>query len=466
MVVNWLSLLLVACIAAILMLSATRLVVNRPQTGILLLAALAPFDGLLIIVPLPPLAAGWKEGLVLLTVGSAWWHRRHQAISMSLYYPSARHDDRRTVPAWVPPMLALVGLAVVSAMFHPGPAALIGLKVGFFYLLVPLALWWAPLDDAERDRLITILMAVGGIVALIGIGQQLAGPEALVAIGYEYNTTVRFASGLLRSFSTFNQPFAYAFYLMMILLLGLPIALEHPRRLRNVLFMIAIPFLIVGMVTAVVRAAIVGLIVGGLWLFVHRYRGLIHALIPALIVGLLLPASFTGAILSPSSMIERAEGWTQTVFDQGVEPFGQGVGSVGAAAERVEETQRSSEIEFPTQVDARRYQPDNYYVKMLVELGPIGAWLLIAALVLAFLYTRRAALTPGSRGEGLAAGIAASIVGACAAAFVSSYWEIFPADLYFWMLLGVVPSLYQESSSMQSLSPPEAVGSKPTAVSS
>ena len=455
--------LLVGVIVFIFLQFAARFLVDRPQNGILLLAALAPFDGLLIIIPHPSIIAGWKEALVLLTVGLAWWQRRRQAISVSARFPSARYDDRRRIPPWVPPMIALLGLALLSALFHLGPPAIIGIKIGFFYLLVPLALWWAPLNAVERDQLVTVLMVVGAVVAAVGIGQQLAGPEALVAIGYEYNTSVRFASGILRSFSTFNQPFAYAFYLMTVMLVGLPIALEHPRRLRNTLFLLAIPFLTVAMVTAVVRAAIVGLIVGGLWLFIHRYRGLIHALIPAVVVGLLLPASFTGAILSPSSMIERADGWTQSVFEQGVEPLGRGIGSVGAAAERVEETRRSSETEFPTQVEARRYQPDNYYVKTLLELGPIGAWLLLATLVTAFAYTRRASLLPGARDDGLAAGITASIAGACAAAFVSSYWEIFPADLFFWMLLGVVPSLYQESSSTPSPSPPVVAGSKPTA---
>jgi hypothetical protein len=456
-------LLLVGVVTAIVLQFVVRIIANRPQTGILILAALAPFDGLLIIIPHPPLLAGWKEGLVLLTVGLAWWQRQRQAIAVSADFPSARYDDQRPVPTWVAPMIALLALALASALFHLGPPAIIGIKIGFFYLLVPLALWWAPLNAVERDRLITILMVVAGIVAVVGIGQQLAGPEALVAIGYEYNTHVRFASGILRSISTFNQPFAFAFYLMMVMLVGLPIALESPRRLRNTLFLVAMPLLIVAMVTAVVRAAIVGLIVGGLWLFVHRYRGLIHALIPAVIVALLLPASFTGAILSPSSMVQRADGWTQSVFEQGIEPFGQGIGSVGAALERVQDTRRSSEIEFPTQVDSQRYQPDNYYVKTLVELGPIGAWLLLAALVSAFLYTRRASLLPGARDGGLAAGIAASIVGACAAAFVSSYWEIFPADMYFWMLLGVVPSLFQESSSTPLPSPPVGVESKPTA---
>ncbi len=447
-------LLLIAIALAALPVAAA--VVRRPPTGILLLAAIAPFDGLLFIVPHPPIVEGWKEALVLLIVVSAWWHRRADPGS-----PSPRIDSR-VVPSWVLPMTGLLALAALSALLHPSTSAIIGVKIGFFYLLVPLALWWAPLNAKERDRLVTILMVAGVVVVIIGIGQQIAGPEALVSLGYDYNSNVRFASGILRSFSTFNQPFAYAFFVMMVLLVGIPVALEDPRRLRNMLFLAAVPLLGVGMVTAVVRAALMGFAVGAIWLLVHRYRGLIHIVIPALVVAAFLPGGFVGAFLSPSSLLERSNGWTQAVFEQGVEPFGQGIGSVGSAAELVQDSRLNSEIEFPTQVDSARYQPDNYYVKTLVELGPMGAWLLISAMGLAFATARKASLRPAAGEAGLAAGIAASILGAMVASLVSSYWEIFPADLFFWMLLGVVPSLFQGSSTMRSLSAPAEAAFKPT----
>jgi hypothetical protein len=446
-------LLLAAAIAAIPVASA---VIRRPQIGILLLAAFAPFDGLLYVVEHPPIIEGWKEAMVLLIAISAWRHRETGA-------GSRLPIDRHLRPSWVLPITALLALAAISALLHPTPAAIIGVKIGFFYLLVPLALWWAPLDAKERDRLVTILMVNAAIVVVVGIGQQIAGPEALVSVGYDYNTNVRFASGILRSFSTFNQPFAYAFFVMMVLLVGIPVAIEDRSRLRNKLFLLAIPVLAAGMVTAVVRAALLGCALGVAWLLVHRYRGLIHLVIPALIVVLFLPSGFVTAFLSPSSLVERSDGWTQAVFEQGVEAFGQGVGSVGSAAERIEDSQVRSEIEFPTPVDSQRYQPDNYYIKTLVELGPLGAWLLVSGMVLAFAYARRASMNARPAEAGLAAGISASIVGAIAASLVSSYWEIFPADLFFWMLLGVVPSLFREFSSTQSPSPLAEAAFKPTA---
>lgn len=446
--------LLAVAIAAIPIALA---VVRRPPTGILILAGLAPFDGLLFIVPHPPIVEGWKEGLVLLVAISAW--RQRQTAPRS----PAFAQQGWSLPSWAPPMLGLLALATLSVVLHPSSAALIGLKIGFFYLLVPLALWWTPLNAKERDRLVTILMVAAGVVVIIGIGQQIAGPEALVSLGYGYNSNVRFAAGILRSFSTFNQPFAYAFFVMMVLLVGIPVALENHRRLRNIVFLAAVPLLALGMVTAVVRASLLGFVIGAAWLLVHRYRVLIHALVPALIAILLLPSGFIGAFLSSSSLLERSDGWSQAAFQQGIEPFGQGIGSVGSAAELIQDSRRNSEIEFPTPVDSARYQPDNYYMKTLIELGPFGAWLLIAAMGLAFANARKASLRPRPGEGGLAAGIAASILGAMAASLVSSYWEIFPADLFFWMLLGVVPSLHQGSSSMPSPSPRVGAASRPTA---
>src|SRR5947209_20216609 len=46
---------------------------RRPQRGLLLLAALVPFDGLLLLVHVPPLLSGWKEALVLIRLGASFF---------------------------------------------------------------------------------------------------------------------------------------------------------------------------------------------------------------------------------------------------------------------------------------------------------------------------------------------------------------------------------------------------------
>jgi hypothetical protein len=434
-----------------------RLVINRPPIGVLWLVALAPFDGVLLLFDLPSLVAGWKEGIVLgVAILSFMQRRRH---------------ERPRFPRWLVPALALLGLAVLSALLNPSAGSLLGIKVGFFYLLIPLSLWWVPFDATERDRIVSILMGVGVVVAFLGIVQQFVGDEVLVSLGYEYNETVRFAGGLLRSFSTFNQPFPFAFFVMIVLLVGIPVALDERRRLRNVVFMAFVPILLVGMASAIVRAAFLGLAFGGIWLAANRYRFVGHVLFPVVISLALLPAGVAAATFSSASLLQRTTGWADAVLDEGVEPFGKGVGTVGAVAERVQSSQSEGGVSFPSQPEpsavfpsppeeSRRFQPDNYYVKTVVELGPIGLWLLLCTMGLAVITARSASMRArDDRDASLAAGITAATIAAIAAAFVSAYWEIFPSDLLFWLLLGVLPSI--TSTSMPSPSSRPEAESRP-----
>jgi hypothetical protein len=62
---------------------------RRPQRGLLVLAALVPFDGLLLLVPdLPALAAGWKEALVLSTLAATF-------VAPASVRAATRHSPRR-----------------------------------------------------------------------------------------------------------------------------------------------------------------------------------------------------------------------------------------------------------------------------------------------------------------------------------------------------------------------------------
>ena len=158
---------------------------RRPQRGILLLALLVPFDGLLLLAPpgLPALSAGWKEALLLGTLVA------------SFLAPKEARGPRRPLPRWAPAVAALLLVSVASGLAVGGIQALWGLKVAFFFVLVAIVLWRCPLDAGERDRLVTILLVVGVVTALYGIAQQGMGHQRLHAMGYEYNTVIRTTRG-------------------------------------------------------------------------------------------------------------------------------------------------------------------------------------------------------------------------------------------------------------------------------
>jgi len=226
-------------------------IVRRPQTGVLVLIALAPFDGLLQIAGLPTVANAWKETLVGVVL-----------VATFVCPAEARAPRGRTRPRWLPALVGLLLVGVASAAAAHDVAGIIGLKVDFFYVLLALAIWRCPLDAIERDRVVSLLMGTGIVCALIGLWQQVVGEVALHNLGYQYNTTIRNAGSLLRSFSTFNTPFSFGFYLMVVMLIGIPVALGDLTRLRNRMFLLALPVYALGMLTSVVRASVLGLGVG------------------------------------------------------------------------------------------------------------------------------------------------------------------------------------------------------------
>jgi len=441
---------------------------QRPQRGLLVLAALTPLDGLLDIAPVPGIAGAWKEGILALTLICAANRRLR---------PAARSGPPLHMPWW-PAAAALVVFGVVSALYVYGPIGLYGVKVTFFYLFAVMALWLTPFDAQDRDRLVSIVMALGVITTLVGVGQQIVGPATLVELGYVYGEQVRSSGPLFRTFSTFNQPFGFGLFVMLALLVGGAVALSDTGRRRNQLFLACWPVMAITMATSVVRAAIIGLVIGVIWLAALRFRRLVAPLIAlgtfAVVSLPFLPPAITGVFFSSSSLSQRGAGWGEIFASIGVHPLGRGLGSSGSAADamsaaRGEATQTVTAGAGGTvQGMSSNYQPDNYYVKLLLELGPIGLWLFLAMIVTALIwcvqYSRRLPDPDGA----FALGVSASIVAALVASTVATYFEIFPLDFYFWLLLGAVgcATAQHESRTVRLHFDPEEVASRPTSANS
>ncbi len=319
-------------------------------------------------------------------------------------------------------------LGGISAAVIGGQQALTGLRIDFFFLLVPVILWRCPLSRLERDRLVTILMVTGVITAVVGLGQEVLGGARLHDLGYAWNDNIQLAGGFVRSFSTFDNPFPFGFFLMVVILVGLAVALADPRRLRNRLFFLTLPVMVPALLTTLVRGAWLGLAVGLIYLGIKRHRVLFLAVPVVLIVLLYLPGSLTAAALSGSSLAARGSGWDANIHQVISHPLGAGIGAVGAAAAKVASLTGAGTA----------YQPDNYFFKTVYELGIIGLWLFVIAIVSIFVSTDKAVPRLSGRDSSLALGVSASVLAAFAASFVSTYFEIFQMQLFFWLLVGVV----------------------------
>lgn len=173
-------------VAAIFAVPIVVAIYQRPQRGLLLVALFAPLHGLLAIIPGGTSMAGWKEGLLLLTLGCTF------------VSPNRLRVVRPSMPWW-PAAAAWVAFGSASALLLSGIAGVTSIKITYFYILIPVILWRAPFSRDDRDHLVSVLMGMGILTAVIGLLQQAVGPAYLVDLGYSYTEQIRITGSILRN---------------------------------------------------------------------------------------------------------------------------------------------------------------------------------------------------------------------------------------------------------------------------
>ena len=420
-------------IALALAIPALVALLQRPQRGILMLVIGAPLSGLLVFVPHSGLVEGWKQFVVLLMLAGTF-----------LGPPESPSLKARPRPSWVIGLVPLLAMGALSGI-AVGPArAFFGLRQYFFYLLAAWAIWRRPPNGKERDHIVTALMVVGVLEGFYALFQQYIGPERLHQLGYAYNDTITFIGPRMRSFGTFQQPFGFAFFEMIVLLIAIPHVLAEPSRPRSRWFLLFAPICLLGWAAAVIRGAILGLAVGIAYLGVGRYRVLLLTIPAALVVVLLLPSRLVAPALSSSSSQQRVSGWSENVRSLTLHPFGIGVGATGSAAVKVRAETEGASTEA-TAGDST-YEPDNSWFKILLELGVLALWFFVLVVTAICSSTHQAAKKLDGVDAAFARGVTAMVLAAMAAAFVSSYFDIFPMDLFFWMFVAVVACMTEEEA--------------------
>jgi hypothetical protein len=284
-------------------------------------------------------------------------------------------------------------------------------------------------------------MATGAFCAAWGLVQQALGPEFLRDQGYRYNSTIRFSGSFMRSFSTFLQPFPYAFFLMIVVLVGIPIALYDPFRLRNRVFLFLMPLYGIGMLVAVVRSAWIGTAFGLLWLRVRRHRILLLGIPIAIIVLLVGPSTSGSNATKTTSGQTRLTAWTDNFYEIGDHPFGLGIGTAGAAAGKLNVLEGGkSQYQFGGVGGDVAFQPDNQYFLYALDLGVIAFWLYLLILYAAWKTASKTSERTGGSDSAFALGTGAVIIAYAVAGVSSTILEILPV-YYFWMLIGTVSAM-------------------------
>jgi O-antigen ligase len=283
------------------------------------------------------------------------------------------------------------------------------------------------------------------------------GHAYLHDLGYEYDDNIRFTSGMqLRSFSTFNLPFSFGFYLMLVILIALPMALAEPKRLRNKIFFLSIPLLSVGLLFSFVRGAMLGLAIGLLYLAFHRYKLLVYGIPIVLVAALFIPsgANVSNAVFSSQSFTARTVSWGDRIDQFAQNPlFGTGIGTTGAAAEKAA---------FLNNKDPNAtYYPDNSWLKVAFELGIFALWFFFIWLISVFLYTRKAERRVEGIDRDFISGVTAQLLAIMISALVATYLELAPMDQLFWVMITIVATMAPE---LQPVRPMRAAALPPPTV--
>ena len=243
-------------LVAVLAVVAAIVVFQRPQRGLLLLAAGLPFDGLRIPFGLPDWTSNWVEGMVVLTLAAAVVARPGLA----------RPQPGRAWPGWVPGLIGLALLGVASLRLVDAFQVMVGLKVGFQAVSMAFVAWRCPLSRTERDRLVTILMVdrsdlchlgdhpaghrTGRSCATWAIGTTRPSASAAASCGRSRPSSSRSLRVLPDDRGAARHPDR---------------ASNDPIRLRNRVFLCLLPLYGIGMLVAVVRGAWIGTAVGLLY---------------------------------------------------------------------------------------------------------------------------------------------------------------------------------------------------------
>jgi putative inorganic carbon (HCO3(-)) transporter len=396
----------------------------RPQRGVILLTAVLPFDGIIKQFG-PGFMDPWKQaailGLLLLTF---------------VCPEDARGAKGRKLPSWVWAVAGLLVMGFLSALTVDRQTALVGLRIGYFSILLAYAIWRCPFTRRDRDHLVTAFLTVAIITSLVGLWQQVVGESYLHGLGYEYGDTIRFTSGFtMRSFSTFNLPFAFGFYLMLAILILLPMSLADPHRLRSKVFFVASPVIVLALLYSFVRGAFLGLAAGLLYLAFHRYKYLVYGIPLVLVLALFIPsgAAITNAVFSSSSLQERTLSWGDRLDLFAENPFGTGIGTTGAAAEK------AAKLNF--QNPDLTYVPDNTFLKEMFELGILGLWFLVLLGVAMFVSVRRTERRSTGEDRDFLSGVAAQLLAIAMASLVATYLELVPMDQLFWVMIAVAATM-------------------------
>jgi O-antigen ligase len=290
-----------------------------------------------------------------------------------------RTHRRAKLDRWT---LVIVALLLMLYVVDAGGGHGVAWGQGVRLTAEPLVLLVAGLTLAKDGRVLrwslVSLIGTACVVAGYGLVQQAVGHWTLASWGYSFSEQLRTYNGHLRSFSTLDDPFAYA----ALLLFGLAAVFFSMR--RGLLATAVATLLLAGLAASFVRTAtLVVVALAGLWL-ARRTRSTVAVFATAagvvsIAVLLLVGAGATethtySSATSNLTLNGRISAWKLALGPPSEWPFGRGVGQVGTAAYRA-----TFALSPATQAVPQAAQSvDSGYLAAVADVGLVGAMVLLA----------------------------------------------------------------------------------------
>ena len=335
---------------------------------------------------------------------------------------------------------------IVAGLF--GLRGVLWFSVVFYYIKL--------FSDAQTlKKLVTISLIMSGFVALYGILQLYLGAEIFLALGYKPgDVAFRTTGGFIRIISTTDSAGTLATYSMIWVCFTFSVAIYRKGWIRITLFVLA-SLLVVNMILTTVRAAWVALALGLLvgWLVNNRVKLWSVLLFPFGLALLITINSVSNGFLVTRVLSIVGIGNDQQSFQsnenhllsfqRGLKLFsenplwGLGVGTTGIPSNKYADVLPEGYIAL-----------DNYYLKLLVEIG-IGGFVLfmiLLAVALWFAYIAHSRNVDGIQ-RGVALGVLMALVGLV---FMNSLHSILESPLInvtFWLLFSFIFLTLRYSSS-------------------
>lgn len=382
------------------------------------------------VLSVPLLSSVWDELLILFTFAYLIWERLGREKPL----------EARTNPMDFP-VLAFFGIGLVLLCLvgsYPS-IQLDGYRATVQYILWFFLLTRLLRDERDLSHLYVLLCTVASIIAVHGIYQYIIGVPMPSHWMSKAETAVR-----TRVYSIFGSPNIMGDFMVMFVPMTAALAYYTDRKPLKAAAWLATILMCFACLFTMSRGAWVGMAVAVVLFILLVDRRLFALLIAAAALLMLVPFVrtrigflFTDEFVAASSNGGRSERWTTglALLHSGNPWLGYGLGMFGGAIAM--QTQIMDWIEY--------FYMDNYYLKILVEMGYTGL-VFFVLMMLSLVYTgartlRRvhsAANAPDRKLYPLCAGMLCGLCGVLTHCFFENIFEEPYMMAYFWMIAAML----------------------------